>query len=73
MLAYLNMLQPQSTRASKQRDSAIQKAHLWHSEIVKAGDQAVILEGAVVRAEEKVRLMEVDTEAQIREACRGEA
>ncbi|KAM3281641.1 switch-associated protein 70 isoform X1 [Capsicum chacoense] len=57
----------------KQRDSAIQEAHLWRSEIAKAREQAVILEGAVVRAEEKVRLMEADTEARIREASQREA
>lgn len=37
----------------KHRDSAIQEAHLWRSELAKAREQAVILEGAVVRAEER--------------------
>ncbi|CAN4097483.1 unnamed protein product [Withania somnifera] len=57
----------------KQRDSAIQEAHLWRSELAKAREQAVILEGAVVRAEEKVRVAEADAEARIREAAQREA
>ncbi|KAK4373136.1 hypothetical protein RND71_008520 [Anisodus tanguticus] len=57
----------------KLRDSAIQEAHLWRSELGKAREQAVILEGAVVRAEEKVRVTEADTEARIREAAQREA
>ncbi|XP_060213854.1 uncharacterized protein LOC132641020 [Lycium barbarum] len=57
----------------KQRDSAIQEAHLWRSELGKAREQAVILEGAVVRAEEKVRVTEADAEARIREAAQREA
>lgn len=57
----------------KQRDSAIQEAHLWRSELAKAREQAVILEGAVVRAEEKVRVAEADAEARIREAVQRES
>ncbi|KAK4397789.1 hypothetical protein Sango_1254400 [Sesamum angolense] len=52
----------------KQRDSAIQEAHLWRSELAKARERAVILEGAVVRAEEKVRVTEADAETRIKEA-----
>ncbi|KAL3633798.1 hypothetical protein CASFOL_022560 [Castilleja foliolosa] len=57
----------------KQRDSAMQEAHLWRSELAKAREGAVILEGAVVRAEEKVRVVESDAEARIREAMEKES
>lgn len=57
----------------KQRDSAIQEAHLWRSELAKAREQAVILEGAAVRAEERVRVTEADAEARIKEAAQREA
>ncbi|XP_073060762.1 uncharacterized protein [Primulina eburnea] len=57
----------------KHRDSAIQEAHLWRSELAKARERAVILEGAVVRAEEKVRVSEGDTESRIKEAIGKEA
>ncbi|OIT32627.1 PREDICTED: switch-associated protein 70 [Nicotiana attenuata] len=57
----------------KQRDSAIQEAHLWRSELAKAREQAVILEGAAVRAEERARVTEADAEARIKEAAQREA
>lgn len=57
----------------KQRDSAIQEAHLWRSELGKARERAVILEGAVVRAEEKVRVTEADAETRIKEATEKES
>ncbi|XP_012088449.1 switch-associated protein 70 isoform X2 [Jatropha curcas] len=57
----------------KQRDSAHQEAHLWRSELAKARERVVILEGAVVRAEEKVRVGEADAEARIKEASEKEA
>lgn len=57
----------------KQRDSAIQEAHLWRSELAKARERAVIMEGAVVRAEEKVRVTEADAEARIKEAMEKES
>ncbi|CAA0836940.1 Pleckstrin homology (PH) domain-containing protein [Striga hermonthica] len=57
----------------KQRDSALQEAHLWRSELAKAREHAVILEGAVVRAEEKVRVTEADAEARIKEAIEKES
>uniref|UniRef100_A0A2P2M458 Calcium-binding and coiled-coil domain-containing protein 1 isoform X1 n=4 Tax=Rhizophora mucronata TaxID=61149 RepID=A0A2P2M458_RHIMU len=52
----------------KQRESALQEAHLWRSELAKARERVVILEGAVVRAEEKARIAEADAEARIKEA-----
>lgn len=56
----------------KQRDAANQEAHMWRSELAKAREQVVILEGAVVRAEEKVRVAEADAEARIKEAKQKE-
>ncbi|KAL9357773.1 hypothetical protein Peur_051026 [Populus x canadensis] len=56
-----------------QRDSAIQEANLWRSEIAKARERALILEGAVVRAEEKARVAEADAEARIKEFAQREA
>ncbi|XP_022136610.1 switch-associated protein 70 [Momordica charantia] len=56
----------------KQRDAANQEAHMWRSELAKAREQVVILEGAVVRAEEKVRVAETDAEARIKEAKQKE-
>ncbi|KAJ4976563.1 hypothetical protein NE237_001669 [Protea cynaroides] len=52
----------------KQRDSALQEAHLWRSELAKARERAVIMEGAIVRAEERVRVSEADAEARVKEA-----
>ncbi|KAA0062948.1 hypothetical protein IC582_016777 [Cucumis melo] len=56
----------------KQRDGANQEAHMWRSELAKAREQAVILEGAVVRAEEKIRVSEADAEARIKDAKQKE-
>uniref|UniRef100_A0A7C8ZVU4 PH domain-containing protein n=1 Tax=Opuntia streptacantha TaxID=393608 RepID=A0A7C8ZVU4_OPUST len=52
----------------KQRDSAVQEAYLWRTELAKARDHAVISQAAVVRAEEKVRLTDAEAEARIKEA-----
>ena len=52
----------------KQRDSAVQEAHLWRTELAKARDHAVISQGAVVRAEEKIRLTEAEAEVRIKQA-----
>ncbi|KAH7578446.1 hypothetical protein JRO89_XS01G0382900 [Xanthoceras sorbifolium] len=57
----------------KHRDSALQEAHLWRSELAKARERVVILEAAVVRGEEKVRVAEADAEARIKEAAQKEA
>ncbi|XP_021898452.1 switch-associated protein 70 isoform X2 [Carica papaya] len=57
----------------KQRDSGFHEAHLWRSELAKAREHVVILEGAVVRAEEKVRVAEADAEARIKEAVQKES
>nr|GMC79013.1 switch-associated protein 70 [Ipomoea batatas] len=57
----------------KHRDSAIQEALLWRTELGKARERVVILEGAVFRAEEKVRVTEADAEARVKEAAQREA
>lgn len=56
-----------------QRDSSNQEAHLWRSELAKARERIVILEGANVRAEEKVRVAEAGAEARVKEAARKES
>ena len=66
-------LSQERDRLVKQRDSAIQEAHLWRSELAKARERVVILEGAVVRADEKVRVAEADAEARIKEATQKES
>ncbi|KAH0930105.1 hypothetical protein HID58_015832 [Brassica napus] len=57
----------------KERDSALKEAHLWRSELGKARERVVILEGAVVRAEEKARVAEANGEAKAKEASQREA
>lgn len=57
----------------KQRDAAIQEAHMWRSELAKAREHDVILEAAVVRAEEKVRVADANAEARIKEAAQRES
>ncbi|XP_004303891.1 PREDICTED: switch-associated protein 70 isoform X2 [Fragaria vesca subsp. vesca] len=57
----------------RQRDSAHQEAHMWRSELAKARERVVILEAAVVRAEEKVRVADSDAEARIKEAVQKES
>ncbi|KAJ1379660.1 putative switch-associated protein 70-like, partial [Sesbania bispinosa] len=57
----------------RQRDAAIQEANMWRSELAKAREHDVILEAAVVRAEEKVRVAEANAEARIKEAVQRES
>ncbi|GAB4842878.1 hypothetical protein Ancab_012857 [Ancistrocladus abbreviatus] len=57
----------------KQRDSAVQEAHLWRTELAKARERIVILEAAVLRSEEKVRTAETDAETRIKEAVLRES
>lgn len=45
---------------------------MWRTELAKARESAVILEAAVVRAEEKVRVTEMDAEARIKDAAQKE-
>lgn len=46
---------------------------MWRSELAKARERVVILEAAVVRAEEKVRVAEADAAARIKEAVQKES
>ncbi|KAM3386047.1 hypothetical protein ACQJBY_009601 [Aegilops geniculata] len=52
----------------KERNSALQEAQMWRSELGKARGNAVILEAAVVRAEEKARVSAADADMRIKEA-----
>uniref|UniRef100_A0ACD5U8L1 Uncharacterized protein n=1 Tax=Avena sativa TaxID=4498 RepID=A0ACD5U8L1_AVESA len=52
----------------RERDSALQEAQMWRSELGKARGNAVILEAAVVRAEEKARVSVADANMRIKEA-----
>ncbi|KAK8674220.1 hypothetical protein V6N13_112515 [Hibiscus sabdariffa] len=69
----LGVLSKERDRLIEQRDSAMQEAHMQRSELAKAREHLVILEAAVVRAEEKVRVAETDAEARIKEAVQKEA
>ncbi|WVZ61832.1 hypothetical protein U9M48_011646 [Paspalum notatum var. saurae] len=51
-----------------ERDSALQEAQMWRSELGKARGNAVILEAAVVRAEEKARASAADADMRVTEA-----
>ncbi|KAL3715212.1 hypothetical protein ACJRO7_007016 [Eucalyptus globulus] len=57
----------------KQRDSALQEAQLLRSELGKARERSVILEAAVVRAEEKARVAEADASSRKREVQEKES
>ncbi|KAJ4800017.1 PH domain containing protein [Rhynchospora pubera] len=52
----------------KQRDGALHEAQMWRSELAKAREQAVLLEAAIMRAEEKARVSSATAEARVREA-----
>ncbi|KAG4109300.1 hypothetical protein ERO13_1Z049561v2, partial [Gossypium hirsutum] len=69
----LGFLSEERDQLIKQRDSAMQEAHMWRNELAKARERVVILEAAVLRAEEKVRVAETDAEARIKEAEQKEA
>ncbi|KAI7724681.1 hypothetical protein M8C21_004558, partial [Ambrosia artemisiifolia] len=66
------LLSKEKEQLMKQRDSSHQEALLWRSELAKARERVVILEGAVVRAEEKVRVKDAEAEAAIKEATEKE-
>ncbi|CAH9060755.1 unnamed protein product [Cuscuta europaea] len=57
----------------KHRDSAVEEALLWRTELGKALERVVIMEGAVFRAEEKAKVTEAEAEARIKEAALREA
>ncbi|KAK3124410.1 hypothetical protein QOZ80_7BG0586190 [Eleusine coracana subsp. coracana] len=52
-----------------ERDSALQEVQMWRSELGKARGNAVILEAAVVRAEEKARISAADADMRVKEAA----
>ncbi|XXG68816.1 hypothetical protein AAC387_Pa06g1821 [Persea americana] len=68
----LMVLSKERDQLLKQRDSALKEAQLWRSELAKARERVVILEGAVVRAEERARVSEADAEAKLKNAAEKE-
>ncbi|PWZ39111.1 hypothetical protein Zm00014a_011697 [Zea mays] len=62
------LLVEERDRLLTERDSALQEAQMWRSELGKARGNAVILEAAVVRAEEKARVSAADADIRIKEA-----
>jgi len=66
-------LSKEKEQLTRQRDAAIQEANMWRTELAKAREHDVILEAAVVRAEDKVRVAEANAEARIREAVQRES
>ncbi|KAJ6832899.1 switch-associated protein 70 isoform X1 [Iris pallida] len=64
----VNALSKEREVLLKQRDSSLQEAHLWRSELAKARERAVILEAAVLRAEERARVAEADAESRLKDA-----
>ncbi|XP_062186824.1 uncharacterized protein LOC133890465 isoform X2 [Phragmites australis] len=51
-----------------ERDSALQEAQMWRFELGKARGNAVILEAAVVRAEERARVSAAEADMRVNEA-----
>uniref|UniRef100_A0A0D9WVB4 PH domain-containing protein n=1 Tax=Leersia perrieri TaxID=77586 RepID=A0A0D9WVB4_9ORYZ len=62
------LLSEEREKLLKERDSALQEAQMWRSELGKARGNAVILEAAVVRAEEKARVSAADADMRIKDA-----
>jgi len=54
----------------KQKDSALQEAHLWRTELGKAREHAVISEAAVLRADERARAWQADGEDKQNESAK---
>lgn len=54
----------------KQKDSALQEAHLWRTELGKAREHAVISEAAVLRADETARAWQADGEDKHKESAK---
>ncbi|KAG9439489.1 hypothetical protein H6P81_019654 [Aristolochia fimbriata] len=63
------VLNNEKNQVLKQRDSALQEAHMWRSELAKAREHVVILEAAVLRAEERARVAEADAETLRKDAA----
>eukprot|EP00250_Pteridium_aquilinum_P012687 c20875_g1_i1 orf=81-1433(+) len=49
--------------AERSRDEALQEAHKWRAELAKARERAVIMEAALLRAEEAARQAAADTKS----------
>ncbi|KAJ6847525.1 switch-associated protein 70 isoform X1 [Iris pallida] len=64
----VNALSKEREVLLKQRESALQEAHLWRTELAKARERAVILEAAVLRAEERARVAGADAESRLKDA-----
>ncbi|XP_066389392.1 uncharacterized protein [Miscanthus floridulus] len=62
------LLVEERDRLLTERDSALQEAQMWRSKLGKARGNAVILEAAVVRAEEKARVSAADADIRIKES-----
>jgi len=62
------LLVEERDRLLTERDSALQEVQVWRSKLGKARGNAVILEAAVVRAEEKARVSAADADVRIKEA-----
>ncbi|KAL6637171.1 hypothetical protein ACP70R_024743 [Stipagrostis hirtigluma subsp. patula] len=62
-------LSKEKDQLMRERDAALQEAHMWRIELGKAREQAVIQEATIARAEEKARVSEADAAARIKEAA----
>ncbi|XP_068654898.1 uncharacterized protein [Aristolochia californica] len=63
------VLNNEKNQVLKQRDSAFQEALMWRSELAKAREHVVILEAAVLRAEERARVAEADADTLRKDAA----
>jgi hypothetical protein len=61
-------LSKEKDQLMKERDTALQEAHMWRIELGKAREQAVIQEAAIARAGEKARASEADAASTIKES-----
>ncbi|XP_020528449.1 calcium-binding and coiled-coil domain-containing protein 1 isoform X2 [Amborella trichopoda] len=68
----VTILNKEREQLMKQRDSALQEAQLWRFELAKARERTVILEAAVVRAEERARCAEEEAEAKVKSSLEKE-
>jgi uncharacterized protein (DUF3084 family) len=60
-------LSKEKDQLMRERDAALQEAHMWRIELGKAREQAVIQEATIARAE-KARTSEADAAARIKES-----
>ncbi|KAL2620200.1 hypothetical protein R1flu_000405 [Riccia fluitans] len=62
----VRMAEERTSTANKTRDEALLEAQRWRVELGKANEQMVVMQGAVVRAEESARRAITDAEEKIR-------